>query len=327
MRDYLPSRKLTLIVASLLFVVALIFTADWLGNRKSANGKLLGVIPGQKISGASGFDRLIEKDSDGDGLKDWEEALWGTDVDNQDTDSDGTSDGEEIKLGRNPKVKGPDDELSAEEKKAISETGTDTTATGAFSRGFFASFMTLKESGDLTPENLQKLSESIVGNFTADGGKNFTSSDLKISGDNSPTTLKKYGNDLGAIFEEYLKLKLPDELLIVAQALSSGDQDKLNELDKIISANKKLIERHLTMIVPQKASSVHLKLVNHYQTITTAIENMKKAISDPLTGTIAISQYKKELAPLNDTMAELKNFFINNKIIFGPDEPGKIFNK
>lgn len=187
--------------------------------------------------------------------------------------------------------------------------------------------MTLKDSGQLTPENIQKLSDSIVDNFTATDVKSFTLGDLKISADNSPEVLKKYGNDMGAIFEEYLKLKLPDELLIVAKALSSGDQNDLKDLDKIISGNKNLIAKHLAIAVPQKAAPVHLKLVNHYGTITDAVENMKKVISDPLSGTIAVSQYKKELAPLNDTMAELQNFFVNNKIIFGQSEPGKIFNK
>ena len=327
MKEYLPSKKLTLIVASLLFVVALVFAADWLGNRDSGDGKLLGVIPGQKISGGGSFGQLVEKDSDGDGLKDWEEALWGTDANNQDTDSDGTSDGEEMRLGRNPKVKGPNDNLSDEEKKAAPGTGEEISKTDAFGRGFFASVMTLKDSGQLTPENMQKLSDSIVENFTTEDVKSFSINDLKVSNDNSPAALKKYGNELGTVFEEYLKLKLPDELLIVARAVSSGDQGELQKLDQIISANKKLIEKHLAMSVPQKASSVHLKLVNHYQTITAAIENMKRAISDPLTGTIAISRYKKELKPLNDTMTELKNFFINNKVIFEPDEPGKIFNK
>lgn len=327
MKEYLPSKKLTLIVASLLFVVALVFAADWLGNRKSTGEKLLGVIPGQKINGGGDFGQLVEKDSDGDGLKDWEEALWGTDVNNPDTDGDGTEDGEEIKLGRNPKIKGPNDELSAEEKRAVSETGTDTTATGAFSRGFFASFMTLKESGDLTPENIQKLSDSIVENFTTGDSSNFTASNLKILSDNSPATLKKYGNDMGTIFEEYLKLKLPDELTIVARAISGGDREELQKLDQVILANKKLIEKNLAVGVPQKASAVHLKLVNHYQTITVAIENMKKMIDDPLTGTIAISRYKKELTPLSNTMTELKNFFINNSVSFGQTESGKIFNK
>ena len=55
---------------------------------------------------------LALQDVDADGLKDWEEALWGTDSNNPDTDGDGTKDGEEVKLDRNPLKAGPDDVLS-----------------------------------------------------------------------------------------------------------------------------------------------------------------------------------------------------------------------
>ncbi|MCR4311641.1 MAG: hypothetical protein NUV54_03715, partial [Candidatus Taylorbacteria bacterium] len=54
---------------------------------------------------------LLAKDSDSDGLKDWEEQLWKTDPLNPDTDGDGTPDGAEIKSGRNPLVAGPNDKL------------------------------------------------------------------------------------------------------------------------------------------------------------------------------------------------------------------------
>jgi uncharacterized protein YkwD len=43
------------------------------------------------------------KDSDGDGLSDWEEKyVYGTDPHDEDTDGDGMDDGEEVFLGRNP---------------------------------------------------------------------------------------------------------------------------------------------------------------------------------------------------------------------------------
>ena len=41
-------------------------------------------------------------DSDKDGLKDWEEQIYGTDPHNPDTDGDGINDGDEIALGRDP---------------------------------------------------------------------------------------------------------------------------------------------------------------------------------------------------------------------------------
>jgi len=53
----------------------------------------------------------FKKDSDNDGLKDWEEALWKTDPQNPDTDGDGTPDGKEVAEGRNPAIPGPDDYL------------------------------------------------------------------------------------------------------------------------------------------------------------------------------------------------------------------------
>lgn len=49
------------------------------------------------------------KDTDNDGLKDWEEELYKTDPYNPDTDNDGYLDGEEVNSGHNPIVKAPGD--------------------------------------------------------------------------------------------------------------------------------------------------------------------------------------------------------------------------
>ncbi len=57
-------------------------------NRKKKNNKI---------------ERLKHKDSDHDGLSDWEELyFYGTDPYDPDTDDDGVDDGEEVFLGRNP---------------------------------------------------------------------------------------------------------------------------------------------------------------------------------------------------------------------------------
>lgn len=55
--------------------------------------------------------KKLNQDSDNDGLKDWEEILFGTNTQKPDTDDDGTNDGEEVKLGRDPAKAGPDDKL------------------------------------------------------------------------------------------------------------------------------------------------------------------------------------------------------------------------
>ena len=52
-----------------------------------------------------------DKDSDNDGLKDWEEELYKTSPYDPDTDGDGYLDGEEINSGHNPLVKAPGDDV------------------------------------------------------------------------------------------------------------------------------------------------------------------------------------------------------------------------
>ena len=95
-------------------------------------------------------------DSDRDGLKDWEERLWGTNPNNPDTDGDGAPDGQEIKLGRNPLKPPPDsldatqsakkrlpDESNAEEKKS--------TLSADIARNFFSDYVSLKNQGHFQP--------------------------------------------------------------------------------------------------------------------------------------------------------------------------------
>ena len=77
----------------------------------------------QKEQGAALDASLTLKDTDQDGLKDWEEALWKTNPKNPDTDGDGTSDGEEVNSGRDPNKKGPDDLLPMQAKPDQSHEG------------------------------------------------------------------------------------------------------------------------------------------------------------------------------------------------------------
>ena len=49
----------------------------------------------------------VSRDTDSDGLKDWEEVLWKTAPQNADSDGDGMPDGAEVAAGRDPNKKGP----------------------------------------------------------------------------------------------------------------------------------------------------------------------------------------------------------------------------
>jgi len=87
-------------LAVLFAVIVLILFGLWyLGNRTL--GKLSPVASSTKLS-----VRANQPDTDRDGLRDWEEELWGTQKNNPDTDADGITDGEEVLRGTDPRIVG-----------------------------------------------------------------------------------------------------------------------------------------------------------------------------------------------------------------------------
>lgn len=93
---------ISIIVAIVLAIGLILFVGTY--SKKGAFSKI-------NIWGAK--ETTIEsqnKDTDNDGLKDWQEDLYKTDPDNPDTDNDGYLDGEEVNSGHNPLVKAPGDE-------------------------------------------------------------------------------------------------------------------------------------------------------------------------------------------------------------------------
>ena len=115
---YLPNKK---ILFFLIFIL-LIF-AGWFYFSGYKNKQAQDIAEKEKSPLAVVTDQTnqLDKDSDADGLKDWEELLWKTDPNKADTDSDGTNDNEEITLNRNPLKAGPDDKISEKEDLVAQE--------------------------------------------------------------------------------------------------------------------------------------------------------------------------------------------------------------
>jgi len=99
----LPSKKV-LPMIYLLFILILIYLI-FNNFKKSSDLSNLQkrITEGEKIKV---MNDIGDKDTDGDGLKDWQEVLYKTDKELVDTDNDGKTDFEEVKLGEDPLVYG-----------------------------------------------------------------------------------------------------------------------------------------------------------------------------------------------------------------------------
>src|SRR3989344_1932573 len=158
----------------MLFLVALFFIKNKTVFKNQANQE--GLAYGNET-----LESFVNKDTDGDGILDWEENLWGTDPLKKDTNDDGTGDDVEVakmKAAQGMSVNGKIN-LDVESSETLTETDK-------FSRELFSTIATLSQAGEINQETVEKLSNSLVEQIKAPSvQKVFLMSDLKIIQDNS----------------------------------------------------------------------------------------------------------------------------------------------
>jgi len=228
----------------------------------------------------------IDKDSDNDGLKDWEESLWGTNPNNPDTDKDGTLDGQEIKDNRNPLLaskSGKNDKLENQKPK---ETGSLLPAelpslTDLLSQQFFGDYLFLREKdgGQISQKSQEELIASFIGatdNFEQINKGLYIKSDIKIDLQETSESIKEYGNNLALVIKKYFDPIPETEMTSLKKSLETENKNGLKDLERIAAAYRNTAGEMLSLKTPQSFSDSHLNLINYFNSIAKEIDAMQK---------------------------------------------------
>lgn len=284
----------------------------------------------EKVSLVNAPQNISSLDTDSDGLKDWEEALWGTDPKKQDTDDDGTDDGDEVKAGRNPMKKGPDDKMAEIVKATDGDnetTNAEPTLTDELSRALFTQFMLAKQNGITVDQNTatQIATQEFNNIVQVNSVFNYTNKDLKITDANDATTLRVYGNALGtAILSGGNSNKTESELDIYDKLIKTRDQSFVPQIVAIADSYQHVIDELKNITVPRSASAAHLDLLNSMSGVQNGIALMSEQLSDELAGPLGLLIYEKQATNMITAMRGLQNFFSKNGISFSTNEPGRV---
>ena len=269
-------------------------------------------------------------DSDNDGLKDWEEVLWGTDPHNPDTDGDGTPDGAEVAAGRNPLVKKTakvDDHFSALAKADIKSGSTtdNSNLTDALGRDVFAKYMQLRQTGlGKDPASQQQvISDLIASGAFSVNAKVFLDSDVKTKSDASLEAVKQYGNDLGMIFQNH-NLVSRSEGAIVKDAISKNDASVLKELEPIAKNNAAIETDLLALTVPSSVVSLHKNLINGISKAVFVDQSLQKALVDPLVAAQGVANYVSAAQNLYNALQGIRSYMTSLGIKYNSNEVGAI---
>jgi hypothetical protein len=316
-----PSKKIILLVLVLVILGSVIYAAIIMSRKEIYTAKTaeLNVVESAALA----------KDSDNDGLKDWEEQLWKTDPENPDTDGDATQDGLEIKQGRNPLVAGQNDKLDTDTitNKINTETENDLTDTDKFSRELFVKIIAAKNNNTPpTESDIQDfLNKTISQELQDQKMRSFTTADFKTTSVETAATLKSYGNEIAAILKEQPPEPLEYEMSIVDRAEKNNDPSELQKLKPLITQYQRIQSDLLQVSVPQSALAVHIELADSVSGMIYSITGLSNILTDPIKALPGVSAYGDNVERFPASIRAFKKYFDTKSVVFGPGDAGYNF--
>lgn len=298
-QKYLPSKKFInraiIIIVSLIFVYLIVLYKKTYTSLKNPE-----IITITTTAGA-----IIERDTDGDGIRDWEEVLWGTDINN--TNTFGQSDSEYIK--------GKKAEMAAKNQLNGEYFEENLNETEKLAREFLATIVALKQSGSLNEFNISNLAKK----FSDDYGKKieipnrYQITDIK-SGPSTIESKKAYYQKIKNALTIAQKNGMGTELSVIAKFYSdeSAPSQEIMALSKTYSTLTKTLSE---ITVPKGAEIFHLDALNESNAMSISLGNVPEIYKNSIIGLIAISQYKNHEANLENATKTLADYFKSNGIL------------
>jgi hypothetical protein len=237
----------------------------------------------------------IAKDTDQDGLPDWQEALYGTNKDNRDSDGDGISDGEAVRRGLlTPTALAsqiPEDPTTIDDIPG--ETPTAGGLTDQFSRAFFEAYMTESGGQPMSVEDQEALLGRLLADFNTRAAKQVTSSYTQISVRTSASVTTR---DYAAAVESVLRANEVDLAgqtpATLMQSLIENDNAAAGEkLAEVSRAQADAARELLSVAVPPHLAEEHLLLVRSVDTLAKSTANISTYRTDPLATMGALAVY------------------------------------
>lgn len=289
-KKYLPSKNFATIVLIIIVFISIFFviksSVSFIKNKKAQKN---GTIQIEMTVGG-----LIQKDGNNNGIADWEEYLWGLNPNKNGPEN------KEFILSKKKNLTQNESSLSSDESRSITENAI-------LSRQFFATIMSLQQTGQLDGEAISSISESIGKEIRATDIPDVYTKDMLIiikDSDNSDIAYFALFNDLVV---KYKESDIGSELTIISQGIVNNDPGALYAA-KTIATSYRLFGRELIKLpVPSSAALTNLSLANNYEKVAQSIEGLTQVISDPIIGMRAILNYKKFTDALGSDLEKMSD--------------------
>ena len=297
------SRRLIISILAVLIIGIIGGTVALVVSRLQDNQETpVAEQPGGNLQEApSGSQQIVDPtgDSDGDGLPNSEEALWGTDPNSADTDGDGYRDGEEVTLGYNPTIPSPNDKLPPGFVPGKDVTPLDTAPTEPVAVDqYFATNLDLSGGNtNLSDEYRRQYPES---ERTPDTLDTFTDQQPIVTQLPTPirSVIQLQQSDTPLVFREYLEVADNTGIFSNKPLFSKAINDLFANgntatIQGVALSVRIFQEDILNQPVPPSAENLQLLLLGYTELLAATFDQMAQYNEDPVKAVVGMRQWEE----------------------------------
>lgn len=269
-------------IASLLIILILTVQTQWFSNLFSKN-------KGASVSvNNATVGEVVGKDSNGNGIADWEERLWG--LDPNVTTTNGVS----------------NKTIIEQKRKQVSNYGSQNDTlneTDMIARELFTLSTAIGQEGGDAGSIAEKISEK---NFQKDITPVYTIKNIQTT-KTTNTSLVTYKNEISEVLQKNKEASY--EIDIFTKGLETGDFSDFSKLQEIAISYKNLSKKLLLVRVPVGVASYHLQIVNSINGYSRAIEKMMLLEENSIIALVGFAEYRDFDRQMDIASANLISYF------------------
>lgn len=292
-----------------------------------------------RVAEASAESELLKaiatKDTDTDGLPDWEESLYGTDARNTDTFHLGMTDGEAVAKGLIVPKAVADVPVATSSPSSLDSDGlppppAEGTLTAAFAKTFFTLFLAAKEKnggGDLSESQMNDVATEAMNSLasTMSAAPDYKKpSDILVSGSGNEALLA-FAVSAEAVLMKNTANASTSEIHYLTAAVQNDDDTALARIASIAGAYRGSAAGLAVLPVPAELAADDLALVNALMRVGEIATDFTRVHTDPLATMLALQQYPQAVLDLGNTFIRIGAIYRNAGITLPKGAPGASF--